>query len=231
MTITLAAVFAPLAFSTGNTGKLLTEFALTVASAVVVSGFVALTLTPMMCSKLLRHQPSHGRVYNALEGFFEGLASGYKRALAWSLAHRPVIIAVFVAVAVGGGLLFKALKSERHHGRPRRRDDGLHRRLREDLGGDLQPGARDHILLRRSGAGPRPAQSRQLRALLRASEGLERAQPLDAGDHGVARAEDVRADAGRDGLPDQPALARAELPQSASCRARPTRSSIASWKR
>jgi multidrug efflux pump len=112
MTITLAAVFAPLAFSTGNTGKLLTEFALTVASAVVVSGFVALTLTPMMCSKLLRHQPSHGRVYNALEGFFEGLASGYKRALAWSLAHRPVIIAVFVAVAVGGGLLFKALKSE-----------------------------------------------------------------------------------------------------------------------
>ena len=112
MTITLAAVFAPLAFSTGNTGKLLTEFALTVASAVVVSGFVALTLTPMMCSKLLRRQPSHGRIYNALEGFFEGLASGYKRALAWSLAHRPVIIAGFIAVAIGGGLLFKALKSE-----------------------------------------------------------------------------------------------------------------------
>ena len=112
MTITLAAVFAPLAFSTGNTGKLLTEFALTVASAVVVSGFVALTLTPMMCSKLLRHQPSHGRIYNALEGFFEGLSSGYRRALAWSLAHRPVIIAGFVAIAIGGGMLFKALKSE-----------------------------------------------------------------------------------------------------------------------
>jgi len=65
-----------------------------------------------MCSKLLRRQPSHGRIYNALEGFFEGLASGYKRALAWSLAHRPVIIAGFIAVAIGGGLLFKALKSE-----------------------------------------------------------------------------------------------------------------------
>ncbi|HXV11736.1 MAG TPA: efflux RND transporter permease subunit [Burkholderiales bacterium] len=112
MTITLAAVFAPLAFSTGNTGKLLTEFALTVASAVVVSGFVALTLTPMMCSKLLRHQPSHGRIYNALEGFFDGLSSGYRRALAWSLTHRPVIIAGFIAVAIGGGVLFKALKSE-----------------------------------------------------------------------------------------------------------------------
>ncbi|MGW8183146.1 MAG: efflux RND transporter permease subunit [Burkholderiales bacterium] len=112
MTITLAAVFAPLAFSTGNTGKLLTEFALTVAAAVVVSGFLALTLTPMMCSKLLRRVPSHGRVYNTLEGFFEGLASGYRRALSWSLAHRPVIMAAFVVVAIGGGVLFRGLKSE-----------------------------------------------------------------------------------------------------------------------
>jgi multidrug efflux pump len=112
MTVTLAAVFAPLAFSTGNTGKLLTEFALTVASAVVVSGFVALTLTPMMCSKLLRQVPSHGRVYNTLEGFFEGLSSGYRRVLSWSLGHRLVIMAIFAAVAVGGGVLFKALKSE-----------------------------------------------------------------------------------------------------------------------
>ncbi len=112
MTVTLAAVFAPLAFSTGNTGKLLTEFALTVASAVVVSGFVALTLTPMMCSKLLRRAPSHGRVYNALEGFFSGLSSGYRRALSWSLGHRLVIVTAFVAVAIGGGVLFKGLKSE-----------------------------------------------------------------------------------------------------------------------
>jgi len=112
MTVTLAAVFAPLAFSTGNTGKLLTEFALTVASAVVVSGFVALTLTPMMCSKLLRRVPSHGRVYNVLESFFNGLSSGYRRALSWSLGHRLVIVAAFAAVAIGGGILFKALKSE-----------------------------------------------------------------------------------------------------------------------
>src|SRR5687768_3138782 len=99
MTVTLAAVFAPLAFSTGNTGRLFMEFALTVASAVVVSGFVALTLTPMMCSKLLRHQPSHGRVYLALERFFSGMSGGYRRGLSWSLRNRLIVVGVFAAVA------------------------------------------------------------------------------------------------------------------------------------
>ncbi|MGS0759287.1 efflux RND transporter permease subunit, partial [Roseateles sp. GG27B] len=61
MTMTLAAVFAPLAFTPGRTGRLFAEFALTLAGAVVVSGFVALTLTPMMCSKLLRHAPNPTR--------------------------------------------------------------------------------------------------------------------------------------------------------------------------
>ena len=52
---------------TGRTGKLFTEFALTLAGAVLVSGFVALTLSPMMCSRMLRHEASHGRLYNAIE--------------------------------------------------------------------------------------------------------------------------------------------------------------------
>ena len=112
MTITLAAVFAPLAFSTGNTGRLFMEFALTVASAVVVSGFVALTLTPMMCSKLLRREATHGRVYNALEGFFDGLASGYRRLLTACLNRRAVVVGVFAAVSVIGGALFATIKSE-----------------------------------------------------------------------------------------------------------------------
>ncbi len=112
MTVTLAAVFAPLAFATGNTGRLFLEFALTVASAVVVSGFVALTLTPMMCSKLLRREPAHGRVYNALERFFTAMSSGYERWLRWSLTHRLHVVAMFVAVAVGGGALFMTIKSE-----------------------------------------------------------------------------------------------------------------------
>jgi len=112
MTVTLAAVFAPLAFATGNTGRLFLEFALTVASAVVVSGFVALTLTPMMCSRLLRHERSHGRVYNALERFFSGLSTGYERFLRWSLAHRLQVVTVFGIVAVGGMVLFTGIRSE-----------------------------------------------------------------------------------------------------------------------
>jgi len=76
MTVTLAAVFVPLVFSTGNTGKLFTEFALTVAMAVLVSGFVSLTLTPMMCSRLLRHHAKHGAIYNATERFFTALNAG-----------------------------------------------------------------------------------------------------------------------------------------------------------
>ncbi|HET9386827.1 MAG TPA: efflux RND transporter permease subunit [Gemmatimonadales bacterium] len=112
MTVTLAAVFAPLAFSTGNTGRLFMEFALTVAAAVVVSGFVALTLTPMMCSKLLHRQASHGRVYNALERFFSGLSSGYRRLLTACLNRRLAVVGVFAAVSVIGVTLFATIKSE-----------------------------------------------------------------------------------------------------------------------
>ena len=68
MTLTLAAVYAPIAFAPGRTGRLFLEFALTLAGAVIVSGFVALTLTPMMCSKLLRHEDKgHGRIFTAIE--------------------------------------------------------------------------------------------------------------------------------------------------------------------
>jgi multidrug efflux pump len=112
MTITLAAVFAPLAFSTGNTGRLFMEFALTVAAAVVVSGFVALTLTPMMCSKLLRRQATHGRAYNALERFFGAVAAGYRRLLERCLRRRLVVVGVFAAVSVLGAALFATIKSE-----------------------------------------------------------------------------------------------------------------------
>jgi multidrug efflux pump len=79
MTITLAAVYAPIAFQTGRTGRLFIEFALTLAGAVLVSGFVALTLSPMMCSLLLRHDERHGVVYRAIEGFLNGLTRGYRR--------------------------------------------------------------------------------------------------------------------------------------------------------
>ncbi len=82
MTLTLASVFAPLAFATGRTGRLFIEFALTLAGAVMVSGFIALTLTPMMCSLLLKHEERHSWIYNTIEGWIEGLTQGYRRALA-----------------------------------------------------------------------------------------------------------------------------------------------------
>ncbi len=112
MTCTLAAVFAPLAFTPGRTGRLFTEFALTLAGAVVVSGFVALTLTPMMCSKLLRHEPNPNRFDRIMEGLLEGLTVGYRRSLGWILVHRWVVLLVMAGAATGSWWLFATAKSE-----------------------------------------------------------------------------------------------------------------------
>jgi multidrug efflux pump len=110
MTITLAAVFTPLSFAQGNTGKLMTEFALTVATSVIVSGFVALSLVPMMCSKMLRHD--HSWVYRKTEPFFQGMVSGYRRILGSTLRHRWVVGVVFFAVIGSMIWLFLQLKGE-----------------------------------------------------------------------------------------------------------------------
>jgi len=112
MTLTLASVFAPLAFATGRTGRLFIEFALTLAGAVLVSGFVALTLSPMMCSLLLRHQERHSWIFNLIEGWIEGLTHGYRRALSALLRHRWLVVLAWAGVAVLGGVFFTLLKSE-----------------------------------------------------------------------------------------------------------------------
>jgi multidrug efflux pump len=112
MTLTLAAVFAPLAFTPGRTGRLFGEFALTLAGAVLVSGFVALTLTPMMCSKLLRHNPKPGRFDRGMERLLTGLSSGYGRVLAWTLQRRWLIVGVMLASAGASWWLFTTTKSE-----------------------------------------------------------------------------------------------------------------------
>ena len=112
MTVTLAAVFTPLAFMTGNTGRLFTEFAFTVAAAVLVSGFTALTLTPMMCSKLLRHERKHNWLFLASERFFEAMNRGYRAALVWALDWRWLVVALFFATGAGAVWLFLHLKSE-----------------------------------------------------------------------------------------------------------------------
>ncbi|MCB1915341.1 MAG: efflux RND transporter permease subunit [Rhodocyclaceae bacterium] len=112
MTITLAAVYAPVAFMTGRTGKLFTEFALTLAGAVIVSGFVALSLSPMMCSVMLRHEARHGRLYNLVERVFEAMTRGYRVVLGHTLEARWLVMAVFVGVAGASWVLLGLLKTE-----------------------------------------------------------------------------------------------------------------------
>ncbi|HET9274093.1 MAG TPA: efflux RND transporter permease subunit, partial [Methyloceanibacter sp.] len=112
MTITLAAVYAPIGFMTGLTGRLFTEFAWTLAGAVIVSGFVALTLSPMMCSKLLRHSDQHNILYRIIERFLNGVTATYRALLKGALAVRPVVLLIGLAVAGASYFLFISLKSE-----------------------------------------------------------------------------------------------------------------------
>jgi multidrug efflux pump len=113
MTLTLASVYAPVGFQPGTTGKLFTEFAWTLAGAVLVSGFVALTLSPMMCSVLLKpHTERHGGAYRAIEGAIVGLTHGYRAALRKTLAWWGVVVVVGLLAAAGGVVIYKMLKHE-----------------------------------------------------------------------------------------------------------------------
>ncbi|WP_416462741.1 efflux RND transporter permease subunit [Rubrivivax gelatinosus] len=112
MTLTLAAVFAPLAFTPGRTGRLFGEFALTLAGAVLVSGFVALTLTPMLCSKLLRHETNPTRFDRWMERGLERLSAAYGHALAAALNLRWAVVVVMLACAAASAALFMTAKSE-----------------------------------------------------------------------------------------------------------------------
>ncbi|MBT9466891.1 efflux RND transporter permease subunit [Hydrogenophaga sp.] len=112
MTLTLAAVYAPLAFTPGRTGRLFAEFALALAGAVVVSGFVALTLSPMMCSKLLRHNANPGRFDRGMERVLVSITNGYDRVLALSLKARWLVVGVMIASALGSWLLLKNTRQE-----------------------------------------------------------------------------------------------------------------------
>ena len=112
MTLTLAAVYLPFAFSTGRSGMLFIEFALTLAGAVLVSGFTALTLSPMMCSKLLRHSNKHGRLFEFGERILQGLDQGYRTLLDRVLGLRWLTIGVAAAVVAGMLGLFLSLPDE-----------------------------------------------------------------------------------------------------------------------
>jgi hydrophobe/amphiphile efflux-1 (HAE1) family protein len=99
ISLSLIAVFIPLLLMGGIVGRLFREFAMTVAIAVVVSAFISLTLTPMMCSRFLKneHDEHHGRLYRIVEGFFDALIGGYRRTLDIALRFQFVTLMVFFA--------------------------------------------------------------------------------------------------------------------------------------
>ncbi|MEX6503289.1 efflux RND transporter permease subunit [Pseudomonas zhanjiangensis] len=115
MTLTLAAVYAPIGFMPGTTGKLFTEFAWTLAGAVVVSGFVALSLSPMMCAQLLQpHRPGarHSAAYNLIERWLHGLSDVYQALLGRVLGLWWLILGLLAAVLLACVWLFTGLKAE-----------------------------------------------------------------------------------------------------------------------
>jgi HAE1 family hydrophobic/amphiphilic exporter-1 len=109
MTISLAAVFIPVLFMGGILGRLLHEFAVTIIAAVLISGFVSLTLTPMMCSRILkphRTDQRHGRLYMAFERGFDAWKHAYDVSLRLALRHQRVVLFAFLAICVATGVLF-----------------------------------------------------------------------------------------------------------------------------
>ena len=111
MTISLAAVFIPVLFMGGIVGRLFHEFAVTIGAAILVSGFVSLTLTPMLCSRFLRTGKAahHGRLYAATERAFDATLRVYDRGLVWALAHPKTVLAGSAAMLVAMVPLFAAV--------------------------------------------------------------------------------------------------------------------------
>jgi len=111
MTLSLAAVFIPVLFMGGLVGRLLHEFAVTIGAAILVSGFVSLSLTPMLCSRFLRpgKEAQHGRLWLLTEKFFDGMLRFYERTLRFTLHHRLATFGVSILVFAGTVVLFRTI--------------------------------------------------------------------------------------------------------------------------
>ncbi len=109
MTLSLAAVFIPVLFMSGLVGRLLHEFAVTIGAAIIVSGIVSLSLTPMLCSRFLRpHKATeHGRLWRLTENFFEGLLRFYDRTLQFTLRHRRAALVLSLLILVATVQMFR----------------------------------------------------------------------------------------------------------------------------
>ena len=111
MTLSLVAVFIPVLFMGGILGRLLREFGVVIIVAVLISGFVSLTLTPMLCSRMLvdERTKKHGRFYAFSERAFDALLNGYRDTLAWVLRHQRLTLAAFFAITIATGILFSTM--------------------------------------------------------------------------------------------------------------------------
>ena len=111
MTLSLAAVFIPVLFMGGIVGRLFHEFAVTIGAAILVSGVVSLSLTPMLCSRFLKppREAQHGRFYAASERVYQRVLHGYEQSLAWVMQRRPAALALSGAILVATGVLFWAV--------------------------------------------------------------------------------------------------------------------------
>jgi HAE1 family hydrophobic/amphiphilic exporter-1 len=110
--LSLAAIFAPVIFVSGILGQFLRSFAVVVTFGVLVSLFVSLTLTPMLCSRFLEVSHKHGRVYWALERFFRGMEGTYRATLGWALVHRWAVVVLAFAMFLSSFYFFRALPIE-----------------------------------------------------------------------------------------------------------------------
>jgi HAE1 family hydrophobic/amphiphilic exporter-1 len=112
MTLSLAAVFIPLAFMPGLLGRIFREFAITIIVAIFASGLISLTLTPLMCARLLReHEPGHRRSWmeRFTNSFFQPILRFYGRSLDWFLDHGWIAIPIVIACGVGVWFFFTSL--------------------------------------------------------------------------------------------------------------------------
>jgi hydrophobic/amphiphilic exporter-1 (mainly G- bacteria), HAE1 family len=144
MTLSLTAVFIPVLLLGGILGRLFHEFAVTIGVAILVSGFVSLTLTPMLCSRFLRPptEERHGRWYEAIEGVYQRVLAWYERSLAWVMDRRGLALAFSGVILVAMGLLFVIVPK----GFIPTEDQGQIQGTTETLEGSSYENMRDHQL-------------------------------------------------------------------------------------
>src|SRR5580698_725214 len=114
MTVSLAAVFIPVMFMGGIIGRLLHEFAVTIVAAILISGLISVTLTPMLCSRFIKpgKGAEHGKFYRVTENAFDSVQSGYARSLKWGMQHKPVIMGLFALSLIATVVMFMNMKTD-----------------------------------------------------------------------------------------------------------------------